>query len=99
MNFRDIVLKIRKIILKISAFSALITMMMFVFINNMYLDNLGHPNLETGNIFPYKVKGGIVYLTENQNDLVLWITWILIISYALIFISLVLGKKWPTNKT
>jgi hypothetical protein len=56
------------------------------------------PNLELTRTVPYEVKRVVVYMTEDQSDVLYWLRWIEIASGALLFISLALNQKWPLAK-
>jgi hypothetical protein len=53
------------------------------------------PNLELSRTVPYEVKHIVVYITENQRDILDWLQRVEIVSGVLILISLILNQIWP----
>jgi hypothetical protein len=45
-------------------------------LENTYVNYPRVPNAETGRIVPYATKGIVVYITERQQRVLSWLTWI-----------------------
>lgn len=87
--------KIRRILLVASAFVGVISMALYVILENTYVNYPRTPEQALGRVVPHEVKGITVYITQRQSELIHWVTWILVISGALILIGLFLNLRWP----
>ena len=87
--------KLRRVILAGAALAWAGAMGSNILLDLTYFDYPRNPNPEMARTVPYEVKRIVVYITEEQSDVLLWLRWIEIASGALIFVSLLLNQKWP----
>ena len=69
-------LKIKKIVGVSAAIVLIVAWLASGLLENTYVNYPRSPNLEEGRTVPYAVKGIVVYITQGQQHLLSWLTWI-----------------------
>ena len=57
------------------------------------------PDPSTMRTVPYVVKRVVVYISEDQLELMSWLRWIQVLSGGGILVNLLLNLKWPTSSS
>ena len=73
-------------------------MALFTLLDNTYVNYTRVPDPPSGRIVPHEVKGITVFITAQESEIIHWIELILIVSVAVILISLFANLKWPINR-
>jgi hypothetical protein len=88
--------KARKIFLYCTAYTAVVSMFVFAYLENIYISYPRSPDPAHGLVVPHEAKQAvIVYLTQTQSNIIHIVTWILIVSGVLIVGHLMLIQWWP----
>lgn len=82
----------------VAAIVGLISMFLYGYLENTYVNYPRSPVALSNRIVPHEVKGIIVYITREQSQFVHLVTWVLIVSGGLIIISLFINLKWPLRR-
>jgi hypothetical protein len=85
----------RKVLLICSAIVGLVGGGVYTLLENEYVSYPRSPNPALGLVVPHTAKGVVVYISEQQSQLISWVTTILVLAAALILMHLVLDQKWP----
>ncbi len=72
-------LKIKKIIGVSAAVVLIVAWFASGILENTYVNYPRSPNAGEGRTVPYAVKGIVVYITDRQQHLLSWLTWIVIL--------------------
>jgi hypothetical protein len=88
-------LKIRLIIIAAVGLAWVAAMFLQGALDNTYVNFARVPNPEIGRTVPYSVKRVVVYITQDQSDVLDWLRCTETASGTLILISLILNEKWP----
>jgi hypothetical protein len=88
-------LKVKKIIVASAAVVLIVAAFAWGSLENTYVSYPRSPDPENGRIVPHTVKGIIVYITKNQNDLLYWLSWIGIGSSAMAALVTVINLGDP----
>ena len=86
----------RKIILvTVAAWCLIAAMMLTTVFDNAYVNYSRWPVPEEARTVPYEAKGVVVYITEQQSRIMMWLWRIEIISGLAMALSIAVIIKWP----
>ena len=88
-------LKVKKVLGLSAAITLIVAWFASATLENVYVNYPRSPDPQVGRTVPHAVKGIIVYITENQLDLLAWLRWIEIGSGAIAAFVILIHRGDP----
>jgi hypothetical protein len=86
--------KITKITLKAALVTWGATLGLRAALEMIYFDYPRQPDPAMGRTVPYMIKNIVVYISENQSDVLYWLRWCFYPFGVLLVISVILNEFW-----
>jgi hypothetical protein len=90
--------KIRKNILTGAVALCALTVGIRAILEMLYFDSPRQPDPAMGRTVPYVVKNVTIYITENLGDVFFWLQWSFYFFGAVVVVSVILDRVWPSRR-